>query len=75
MEMTVRGSRGKPPGGFPPLPPPLEIAAAIPTFPQARIRVMMNEPAAPGWIDRSRDSHVLTGTNTGHERIRSSGLD
>ena len=30
VEMTGRGSRGKPQGGFPPLPPPLEIAARFP---------------------------------------------
>jgi hypothetical protein len=30
VEMPGRGSRGKPPGGFPPLPPPLEIAARFP---------------------------------------------
>ena len=36
MEMTVRGKPGKPNPGFPPFPPPLEIAAAIPTFPPLR---------------------------------------
>ena len=34
--MTVDGKRGNPNGGFPLFPPPLEIATAIPTFPQAR---------------------------------------
>src|SRR3569833_3789292 len=35
--MTVRGKHGKPRPGFPPYPPPLEIAQnqAIPTFPTA----------------------------------------
>jgi len=36
-EMPVRGKPGKPTPGFPPFPPPLEIAAAIPTFPQVRL--------------------------------------
>ena len=30
VEMAGRGSHGKPRGGFPPLPPPLEIAARFP---------------------------------------------
>jgi hypothetical protein len=30
MEMTGRGSPGKPQSGFPPLPPPLEIASRFP---------------------------------------------
>jgi hypothetical protein len=34
--MPGRGKPGKPKAGFPPFPPPLEIAAAIPTFPQLR---------------------------------------
>jgi hypothetical protein len=34
MEMTGYGRRGKPKTDFPPRPQPLEIAAAIPTFPQ-----------------------------------------
>src|SRR5204863_6845576 len=36
VEMPVRGKPGKPNAGFPLLPPPLEIAAAIPTFPPLR---------------------------------------
>jgi hypothetical protein len=36
VEMTVRGKPGKPTAGFPLFPPPLEIAVAIPTFPQLR---------------------------------------
>jgi len=36
VEMTVDGKPGNPKSGFPPFPPSLEIAAAIPTFPQAR---------------------------------------
>ena len=34
--MPGHGKRGKPPSGFPPFPQPLEIAMAIPTFPQLR---------------------------------------
>src|SRR5215471_13035350 len=34
--MTGHGRGGKPNPGFPPRPQPLEIAAAIPTFPQPR---------------------------------------
>ena len=33
VEMTDRGSRGKAKTAFPPLPPPVEIAGAISTFP------------------------------------------
>jgi putative transposase len=36
MEMPAGGKPGNPTAGFPPFPPSLEIAAAIPTFPQAR---------------------------------------
>jgi hypothetical protein len=36
VEMTARGKPGNPTAGFPPFPPPLEIATAIPTFPPAR---------------------------------------
>jgi hypothetical protein len=34
VEMTGYGKRGKPKAGFPRFPQPLEIAVAIPTFPQ-----------------------------------------
>lgn len=34
VEMPARGKPGNPTPGFPPFPPSLEIAAAIPTFPQ-----------------------------------------
>jgi hypothetical protein len=40
VEMTGGGKRGKPNPGFPPFPPPLEIALAIPTFPQPQRRVL-----------------------------------
>jgi hypothetical protein len=41
MEMPHRGKRGKPNCGFPLFPPRLEIAkGAIPTFPQARRRLV-----------------------------------
>jgi putative transposase len=36
VEMPARGKPGNPTPGFPPFPPSLEIAAAIPTFPHAR---------------------------------------
>lgn len=36
MEMPAGGKPGNPRAGFPPFPPSLEIAQAIPTFPQAR---------------------------------------
>jgi hypothetical protein len=36
VEMTGYGKRGKPKTGFPRFPQPLEIAVAIPTFPQPR---------------------------------------
>jgi hypothetical protein len=36
VEMTGYGKRGKPKAGFPRFPQPLEIAVAIPTFPQPR---------------------------------------
>jgi hypothetical protein len=36
MEMTGYGKQGKPNSGFPRFPQPLEIALAIPTFPQPR---------------------------------------
>jgi putative transposase len=36
MEMPAGGKPGNPTTGFPPFPPSLEIADAIPTFPQAR---------------------------------------
>jgi putative transposase len=36
VEMTAGGKRGNPGSGFPPFPPSLEIADAIPTFPPAR---------------------------------------
>jgi len=36
VEMTSYGKRGKPKAGFPRFPQPLEIAVAIPTFPQPR---------------------------------------
>jgi hypothetical protein len=36
VEMTGYGKRGKPKAGFPRFPQPLEIALAIPTFPQPR---------------------------------------
>ena len=38
VEMTGHGKRGKPKAGFPCFPQPLEIAGAIPTFPQTRRR-------------------------------------
>jgi hypothetical protein len=41
--MPGRGKPGKPKAGFPPFPPPLEIAAAIPTFPQLRRLFLFNE--------------------------------
>src|ERR1700754_1706125 len=34
--MTVRGKPGKPKGGFPPFPPPLEIALRFPHFHRPR---------------------------------------
>ena len=34
VEMTGRGSPGKPQDGFPPLPPPLEIATRFPHSPR-----------------------------------------
>lgn len=37
VEMPAGGKPGNPKTGFPPFPPSLEIAAAIPTFPQARL--------------------------------------
>jgi len=43
VEMTVRGKGGKPKTGFPPFPPPLEIAAAIPTFPPLRLLLLYKE--------------------------------
>src|SRR5271169_2162212 len=43
--MTVDGKRGNPNPGFPLFPPPLEIASAIPTFPQAR-RFSLYSPKA-----------------------------
>jgi len=52
---------------------PWKSPAAIPTFPQARIREMMNGPGAPASIDRSRDSHIPTGTNPRDEQILSPG--
>jgi putative transposase len=36
LEMTARGKPGNPTAGFPPFPPSLEIATAIPTFPPPR---------------------------------------
>ena len=43
MEMPHRGKRGKPNCGFPLFPPCLEIANdAIPTFPQARRRLVVS---------------------------------
>jgi hypothetical protein len=41
--MPGRGKPGKPKAGFPPFPPPLEIAAAIPTFPQLRRLFLFNK--------------------------------
>jgi len=38
MEMTRPGKPGKPKAGFPTFPARLEIASAIPTFPQVRRR-------------------------------------
>jgi len=37
VEMPAGGKPGNPKAGFPPFPPSLEIADAIPTFPQARL--------------------------------------
>jgi putative transposase len=37
VEMPAGGKPGNPTAGFPPFPPSLEIAAAIPTFPPARL--------------------------------------
>ena len=44
--MTVRGKHGKPRTGFPPFPPPLEIAFAIPTFQQFRRARKSGKPKA-----------------------------
>ena len=45
VEMPGRGKRGKPNGGFPRFPQPLEIAVAIPTFPQRRrVRLFLSKP-------------------------------
>ena len=52
MEMTGRGKRGNPETGFPTLPTALGNRRTIPTFPQARIRLMKNRLGAPGTIDR-----------------------
>jgi hypothetical protein len=47
MEMTGRGKPGKPEAGFPLFRTALGNRRTIPTFPQARIREMMNRPGAP----------------------------
>jgi hypothetical protein len=41
--MPGGGKQGKPKAGFPPFPPPLEIAAAIPTFPPRRQLVSVSK--------------------------------
>ena len=53
VEMTVRGKPGKPKTGFPPFPPPLEIAAAIPTFPQLRRLFLYKEEAKTASLKES----------------------
>jgi hypothetical protein len=60
--MTVRGKPGKPNPGFPPFPPPLEIAEAIPTFPPLRRLFLYKGEAKPphrrinnlGWAKLNR---------------------
>ncbi len=46
--MPARGKPGKPNPGFPPFPPPLEIAGAIPTFPQLRRLFLYKKTKHPG---------------------------
>lgn len=74
--MTVRGKPGKPTPGFPPFPPPLEIAAAIPTFPQLRRRFLyigeaktaspqnqqlrVGQIKVPKWADFSCQTHLAS---------------
>ena len=49
VEMTVCGRRGKPNPGFPPRPQTLEIAGAIPTFPQPQRASGKVEKPNPGF--------------------------
>jgi len=53
VEMPGAGKRGKPKAGFPPFPPPLEIAAAIPTFPPRRRLVSVSKPKTENKTERS----------------------
>jgi hypothetical protein len=48
VEMAGPGKRGKPRTGFPRFPPPLEIAVAIPPFPQLRRRLHHQIPSQKG---------------------------
>ena len=72
VEMAGGGKRGKPNPGFPRFPPPLEIADAIPTFPQPR-RVLFSQKTKPqkgGLASELRSSsRLILGLENAERRV------